>query len=131
MPIRRPWARFREKNESYEGVNLHPNRCEYAQEMFQPSDSAANGTEGNDERRLILRTVRQFVEREVIPVASAMEHRGEYPHALADQMQKMGLFGLNTPEEFGGAEVDYVTFARIFPELARGWQGLAGIGATP
>jgi alkylation response protein AidB-like acyl-CoA dehydrogenase len=84
----------------------------------------------SEEQRLILRTVREFVDREVIPVASAMEHAGEYPHALADQMQKMGLFGLNTPEEFGGTEVDYVTFARIFTELARGWLGLAGIVGT-
>jgi alkylation response protein AidB-like acyl-CoA dehydrogenase len=80
-----------------------------------------------EEQQLILRTVHDFVQREVIPVASAMEHRGEYPHALADQMAAMGLFGLNIPEEFGGTEVDYVTFARIFAELARGWMGLAGI----
>ncbi len=84
----------------------------------------------SEEQRLILRTVREFVEREVIPVASGMEHRGEYPHALADQMAKMGLFGLNVPEEFGGTEVDYVTFARIFTELSRGWLGLAGIVGT-
>ena len=89
--------------------------------------SAASQTE---EQRLILRTVRDFVDREVIPVASAMEHRGEYPHALADQMAKLGLFGLNIPEEFGGTEVDYVTFARIFVELSRGWLGLAGIIGT-
>jgi alkylation response protein AidB-like acyl-CoA dehydrogenase len=80
-----------------------------------------------EEQLLILRTVHDFVQREVIPVASAMEHRGEYPYALADQMAAMGLFGLNIPEEFGGTEVDYVTFARIFAELARGWMGLAGI----
>src|ERR1700735_5732130 len=84
----------------------------------------------SEEQRLILRTVRDFVDREVIPVASAMEHRGEYPHALADQMAAMGLFGLNIPEEFGGTEVDYVTFARIFADLARGWLGLAGIIGT-
>src|SRR5437870_5371408 len=83
-----------------------------------------------EHQQLVAQTVREFVEREVIPVASAMEHRDEYPHALADQMQKMGLFGLNTPEEFGGTEVDYVTFARIFTELARGWLGLAGIVGT-
>jgi alkylation response protein AidB-like acyl-CoA dehydrogenase len=34
------------------------------------------------------------------------------------------------PEEFGGTEVDYVTFARIFTELSRGWLGLAGIVGT-
>jgi alkylation response protein AidB-like acyl-CoA dehydrogenase len=83
-----------------------------------------------EEQRLILRTVRDFVDREVIPVASGMEHRGEYPHALADQMARMGLFGLNVPEEFGGTEIDYVTFARIFTELSRGWLGLAGIIGT-
>ena len=92
-----------------------------------PESDQSNASE---EQRLILRTVREFVEREVIPVASAMEHRGEYPHALADQMAGMGLFGLNVPEEFGGTEVDYVTFARIFTELARGWLGLAGITGT-
>jgi len=80
-----------------------------------------------EEQQLILRTVHDFVEREVIPVASAMEHRGEYPFELANQMAAMGLFGLNIPEEYGGTEVDYVTFARIFTELARGWLGLAGI----
>jgi alkylation response protein AidB-like acyl-CoA dehydrogenase len=84
----------------------------------------------SEEQRLILRTVREFVDREVIPVASAMEHRGEYPHALADQMATLGLFGLNIPEEYGGTEVDYVTFARIFVELSRGWLGLAGIIGT-
>jgi alkylation response protein AidB-like acyl-CoA dehydrogenase len=82
------------------------------------------------EQELIVTTVRQFVDKEVVPVASAMEHRNEYPHALADAMQKMGLFGLNVPEEFGGAEVDYTTFAMIFEELARGWLGLAGIIGT-
>ena len=92
--------------------------------MLSASSSAS------EEQRLILRTVRDFVDREVIPVASGMEHRGEYPHALADQMAKMGLFGLNVPEEYGGTEVDYVTFARIFTELSRGWLGLAGIAGT-
>jgi alkylation response protein AidB-like acyl-CoA dehydrogenase len=82
------------------------------------------------EQELIVATVRQFVDKEVVPVASDMEHRNEYPHALAGAMQKMGLFGLNVPEEFGGAEVDYTTFAMIFEELARGWLGLAGIIGT-
>ena len=83
--------------------------------------------EAIEEQRLILKSVREFVEREVIPVASAMEHRDEYPHALVEQMRTLGLFGLNIPENLGGVEVDYVTFARIFAELARGWLGLAGI----
>jgi alkylation response protein AidB-like acyl-CoA dehydrogenase len=81
----------------------------------------------NDERELILATVRKFVEKEVIPVASELEHRNEYPHDLVRQMQVMGLFGLNIPEEHGGANVDTTTFAMVFEEISRGWLGLAGV----
>lgn len=77
-----------------------------------------------------MQTVRQFVDREVMPVASEMEHRDEYPKALVDEMIRMGLFGLNIPEEYGGVNADYTTFAMIFTELARGWLGLAGILGT-
>ena len=43
-----------------------------------------------EEQELILNTVRKFVDKEVMPVASAMEHRNEYPHALVGEMRKMG-----------------------------------------
>ena len=81
----------------------------------------------NVEQELIVSTVRKFVAKEVIPVASELDHRNEYPHALVRQMQEMGLFGLNIPEEYGGAGVDTTTFAMVFEEIARGWLGLAGV----
>jgi alkylation response protein AidB-like acyl-CoA dehydrogenase len=81
----------------------------------------------NAEQELIVGTVKKFVEKEVVPVASEMDHRNEYPHDLVRQMQEMGLFGLNIPEEFGGSAVDSVTFARVFEEISRGWLGLAGV----
>jgi len=84
----------------------------------------------NSEQKLILATVQRFVDKEVMPVASGMEHRNEYPHGLVAEMRRMGLFGLNVPEEFGGAGLDYTTFAMIFEELARGWLGLAGVIGT-
>jgi alkylation response protein AidB-like acyl-CoA dehydrogenase len=83
-----------------------------------------------DEQRLVLNTIREFVERDVMPVASDLEHRGEYPHALVETMKDLGLFGLNIPEEYGGNPVDYATFAAIFEELSRGWMALAGIIGT-
>ena len=86
--------------------------------------------ESSSERELIVSTVRRFVENEVIPVASGMEHRNEYPHQLVEEMRKMGLFGLNVPEEYGGANVDYTTFAMVFEELSKGWLGLAGVIGT-
>ena len=60
----------------------------------------------NTDQELMITSVRKFVEKEVIPVASEMEHRNEYPHALVDQMKAMGLFGLCVPEEYGGAGLD-------------------------
>ena len=81
-------------------------------------------------QRLVAQTVREFVDREVIPVASRMEHADEYPDQLVETMKTLGLFGLNIPDEYGGTEVDYTTFAIVFEELARGWMGLAGILGT-
>jgi alkylation response protein AidB-like acyl-CoA dehydrogenase len=81
----------------------------------------------SDERHLILKTVREFVQKEVMPVASEMEHRDEYPHALVAQMKELGLFGLNIPEVYGGVGVDATTLAMVFEEISRAWLGLAGI----
>jgi alkylation response protein AidB-like acyl-CoA dehydrogenase len=86
--------------------------------------------EPGTEQRLIVDTIREFVERDVMPVASGMEHRGEYPHALVDTMKQLGLFGLNVPEEYGGNPIDYTTFALVFEELSRGWMALAGVVGT-
>jgi len=79
------------------------------------------------ERDLIIGTVRKFVAKEVMPVVSELEHRNEYPHELVRQMKEIGLFGLNIPEQYGGADVDTTTFAMVFEEISRGWLGLAGI----
>jgi alkylation response protein AidB-like acyl-CoA dehydrogenase len=84
----------------------------------------------SEHQRMIAQTVRDFVEREVLPVATELERRNEYPHALVETMKQLGLFGLNIPEEYGGTEVDYTAFAMIFEELSRGWMGLAGIIGT-
>jgi alkylation response protein AidB-like acyl-CoA dehydrogenase len=84
----------------------------------------------NQEQELIVRMVRQFVEREVIPCASELERRGEYPDALVEQMRALGLFGINVPAAWGGAEADSTTLAVVFEEISRGWLGLAGILGT-
>ncbi len=50
----------------------------------------------------IVSTVRQFVDKEVIPNAQELEHSDTYPQAIVDGMREMGLFGLMIPEEYGG-----------------------------
>jgi len=93
-------------------------------------DARTASTDLTHDQALIVRTIREFVERDVMPVASGMEHRGDYPHALVATMRELGLFALNIPEEYGGTPVDYTTFAAIFEELSRGWMALAGVIGT-
>jgi len=78
----------------------------------------------------IVVTVRRFVERDVLPVASALEHADEYPEALAAQMESLGLFGATIPVEHGGLGLDVMTYARIVEELSAGWMSLSGIVNT-
>lgn len=73
-----------------------------------------------------MRSVREFVEREIIPVASKLEHANEYPHAIVEGLKHLGLFGANVPEEYGGLELSYTTYAMIVEELARGWMSVVG-----
>src|ERR671923_2607241 len=80
-----------------------------------------------EEQRMIVDAVREFVEREVIPVADEMEHEDEYPEKIVEQMKEMGLFGMMVPEEYGGLGLPLTTYALVIVELARGWMSLSGI----
>lgn len=84
----------------------------------------------NDEDQLVLATVRRFLEREVQPVASELEHRNEYPADLVERLKTIGLFGANVPEMYGGQDLSYTVYAMIFEEIARVWMGLAGVFGT-
>jgi alkylation response protein AidB-like acyl-CoA dehydrogenase len=78
-------------------------------------------------REEVLTTVRRFVDREVLPVASELEHRNEYPQALVDRMKELGLFGATIPPEYGGLGLDVTTYALVIEELCRGWMSLSGV----
>jgi alkylation response protein AidB-like acyl-CoA dehydrogenase len=81
----------------------------------------------SEEQEFVVRTVREFVEREVIPVADELEHRDEYPEKIVEGMKDLGLFGLTVPGEYGGAGLDLMTYALAGVELSRGWMSLSGI----
>ena len=77
-------------------------------------------------RSQILATVRDFVQREVVPHAGKHDHDDTYPHEMVEQLKALGLFGITVPEEYGGLGLDYTTFAMIFEELSKGWLSIAG-----
>jgi alkylation response protein AidB-like acyl-CoA dehydrogenase len=81
-------------------------------------------------RREIIETVRRFVAREVIPVASALEHEDEFPTEIVEQMRALGLFGVTIPEAYGGLGLDLLTYIGVIEELSYGWMSLTGIVNT-
>jgi alkylation response protein AidB-like acyl-CoA dehydrogenase len=88
------------------------------------TDRSVTETEVADE---LVATIRQWVDRDVAPHASELEHADEFPQAMYDQMCEFGLFGSTIDQAYGGLGLDAMTYARIIEELARGWMSLAGI----
>jgi len=80
----------------------------------------------NQDERAMAGLVRDFVNREVRPVAHELEHADTYPGQLIEQMKRLGIFGLAIPGTWGGTRVSTPCFALITEELARGWMSLAG-----
>jgi alkylation response protein AidB-like acyl-CoA dehydrogenase len=78
------------------------------------------------EEQAIVETVRDFVDREVKPVAQELDHTNTYPERLIEQMKGMGIFGLAIPEPWGDVRVSTPCYALVTEELARGWMSLAG-----
>jgi alkylation response protein AidB-like acyl-CoA dehydrogenase len=79
------------------------------------------------EQQDVVGTVRDWVEREVMPVASELEHADEYPDELVTAMKEMGLFGITIPEQYGGLGLDQTTYVLVQIELSRGWMSLSGV----
>ncbi|MBE1536893.1 alkylation response protein AidB-like acyl-CoA dehydrogenase [Actinomadura algeriensis] len=81
----------------------------------------------NEDQRAFRAVLRDFVDREIIPVARDWEHAGRPPAEIVEGMRKLGLFGITVPPEYGGLDLDPVSFALVFEEIARGWMGIAGV----
>jgi len=85
-------------------------------------------TEGLTEiQQEILTTVRNFVDKEILPVATELEHKDEYPTEIVEGLKELGIFGLMIPEEYGGLGESLLTYALCVEEIARGWMSVSGI----
>ena len=87
-------------------------------------------TTPSEARSQIVTLVRDFVRREVEPVAAELDKEDRVPHDLIDRMKELGLFGITVPEEYGGLGLDYTTFASVFEELSKGLMSITGAIGT-
>lgn len=80
-----------------------------------------------EEQSELIKLVREFVDEQIIPVATQLEHKDEYPTDIVEGMKEMGIFGLMIPEEYGGLGESLLTYALTVEEIARGWMSVSGI----
>jgi short-chain 2-methylacyl-CoA dehydrogenase len=71
------------------------------------------------EHELIRRTVREFAEEQVEPVAAELDREHRFPYELVEQMAELGLMGMPIPEEYGGGGTDTLSYAIAVEELTR------------
>jgi butyryl-CoA dehydrogenase len=74
----------------------------------------------SDEQRLIEETVREFVDREIVPRARDSDREGRFDADLARRLGEMGYLGAIVAEEYGGRGLDYVTYGLIAEQVGRG-----------
>jgi len=73
----------------------------------------------SEEQKAIQTMVREFAEREIAPVAQALDEREEFPAEIVRKLADLGLMGILFPKEYGGAAMDYISYALILEELGR------------
>ncbi|MFO0613818.1 MAG: acyl-CoA dehydrogenase family protein [Polyangiaceae bacterium] len=71
-------------------------------------------------QELIVKTAREFVEREVIPLAAELDRTEAFPTKALKGLADLGLMGVNVSSAYGGAEAGVVAYALAMMEVARG-----------
>ena len=94
---------------------------------FPFNERLAVTSDRTDEDIRFRASLRDFVEREVVPAARELDERGEFPSALFRLCAQNGYLGLRYPESVGGSGADFVTFCVMAEELARGSLSLASV----
>jgi butyryl-CoA dehydrogenase len=75
--------------------------------------------------KLIRKTVRKFAEAELGPIAAEIDAEARFPWEVIEKMRPLNFFGLQIPKEYGGAEIDSISYAITIEELSR---VCAGVG---
>src|SRR5690349_13324920 len=84
-----------------------------------------------DHQKLIRDTVRQFMETEVRPLVKQLEREERFPLEIIGKLGEMGCCGMLTPEEFGGAGMDTVSYVLMLEEVSRVYTALStALGVT-
>ena len=73
----------------------------------------------NAKHRVLRRTVREFCEQELRPIASEIDREARFPWEVVEKMGPLGYFGIQAPARLGGAGLDSLSYAVIIEEVSR------------
>lgn len=73
----------------------------------------------NETQRLIKDTAAEFAQRRIVPVARENDEKERYPADIVAEMGALGMFGGPIPEEYGGAGLDYISYAIMNEEISK------------
>jgi short/branched chain acyl-CoA dehydrogenase len=72
-----------------------------------------------EEHELLRRTVREFAERRIAPVAEELDREHRFPYEIVAELAELGLMGIPIPEEYGGGGGDTLSYTIVVEELTR------------
>jgi butyryl-CoA dehydrogenase len=73
----------------------------------------------SEKHRAVRRSVRAFCERELLPIAKDIDQQARFPWEVVEKMGRLGYFGIQVPEELGGAGMDSVSYVIVIEEISR------------
>lgn len=72
-----------------------------------------------DEHEMIRQAARDFARKEIAPIAAEFDESGDFPFETIKKMGAMGLMGIETPEDYGGAGMDTLAYVLALEEICK------------
>ena len=80
-----------------------------------------------NDQQMVLDAIDRFLDKDVRPVAKALEQADEYPHDIVSKMRDLGLFGATIGEQYGGLGLSATVYAKIVERVSSVWMSVSGI----
>ncbi|MCK5637473.1 MAG: acyl-CoA dehydrogenase family protein [Flavobacteriaceae bacterium] len=94
------------------------------QDLFQAPDYYLLDDLLSDEHKLVRDSAREWVKRDVTPIIEGAAQNAKFPKQLLKGLAEIGAFGSFIPEEYGGANLDQISYGLIMQEIERGDSGI-------
>ncbi|WP_256006153.1 acyl-CoA dehydrogenase family protein [Pedobacter deserti] len=100
-------------------MNIHTKK-----DLYESPDYYALDDLLSQEHKMVRSSAREWVKKALSPIIEDYAQRAEFPKQLIDGLADLGAFGPTIPAEYGGAELDYISYGILMQEIERGDSGI-------